>query len=160
MDGNYTETNREDFVPGTDEIPVTQVGDEVANGLIPAEAVEDEENYLKITFSKPYNFEGEIFKGIDLSGLEDIKGRQLTAIEKAFGKAGVVSSMPETTSTYAKIAASAATGLPAEFFEDLPVGEMRRLRGDRLGEPRIYRERKSVKSSQRLHVFSTKKIKI
>ena len=30
---NYTETNREDFVPGTDEIPVTQVGDEVANGL-------------------------------------------------------------------------------------------------------------------------------
>ena len=130
MDNNYKETNREDFVPG-DEIPVAQVSDEEANKLIPAELVEDEDNFLKITFSKPYNFEGEIFNGIDLSGLEDIKGRQLTAIEKAFGKAGVVSSMPETTSTYAKIAASAATGLPAEFFEDLP-----------------------------LHVFSTKKIKI
>ena len=122
MDNNYKETNREDFVPG-DEIPVAHVSDEEANKLIPAELVEDEDNFLKITFSKPYNFEGEIFNGIDLSGLEDIKGRQLTAIEKAFGKAGVVSSMPETTSTYAKIAASAATGLPAEFFEDLPGKE-------------------------------------
>ena len=127
MDNNYKETNREDFVPG-DEIPVAQVSDEEANKLIPAELVEDADNFLKITFSKPYNFEGEIFNGIDLSGLEDIKGRQLTAIEKAFGKAGVVSSMPETTSTYAKIAASAATGLPAEFFEDLPGKEVRKIK--------------------------------
>ena len=127
MDNNYKETNREDFVPG-DEIPVAHVSDEEANKLIPAELVEDEDNFLKITFSKPYNFEGEIFNGIDLSGLEDIKGRQLTAIEKAFGKAGVVSSMPETTSTYAKIAASAATGLPAEFFEDLPGKEVRKIK--------------------------------
>lgn len=127
MDNNYKETNREDFVPG-DEIPVAHVSDEEANKLIPAELVEDEDNFLKITFSKPYNFEGEIFNGIDLSGLEDIKGRQLTAIEKAFGKAGVVSSMPETTSTYAKIAASAATGLPAEFFEDLPGKEIRKIK--------------------------------
>ena len=127
MDNNYKETNREDFVPG-DEIPVAHVSDEEANKLIPAELVEDEDNFLKITFSKPYNFEGEIFDGIDLSGLEDIKGRQLTAIEKAFGKAGVVSSMPETTSTYAKIAASAATGLPAEFFEDLPGKEVRKIK--------------------------------
>lgn len=127
MDNNYKETNREDFVPG-DEIPVAQVSDEEANKLIPAELVEDEDNFLKITFSKPYNFEGEIFNGIDLSGLEDIKGRQLTAIEKAFGKAGVVSSMPETTSTYAKIAASAATGLPAEFFDDLPGKEVRKIK--------------------------------
>lgn len=127
MDNNYKETNREDFVPG-DEIPVAQVSDEESNKLIPEELVEDEDNFLKITFSKPYNFEGEIFNGIDLSGLEDIKGRQLTAIEKAFGKAGVVSSMPETTSTYAKIAASAATGLPAEFFEDLPGKEVRKIK--------------------------------
>jgi len=127
MDNNYKETNREDFMPG-DEIPVAHVSDEEANKLIPAELVEDEDNFLKITFSKPYNFEGEIFNGIDLSGLEDIKGRQLTAIEKAFGKAGVVSSMPETTSTYAKIAASAATGLPAEFFEDLPGKEVRKIK--------------------------------
>lgn len=134
----YQETNREDFnmeqdatqpeMPVGGEIPVATVTDEEANKLLPADAVAEEENYLKITFGKPFNFEGEIFKGIDLSGLEDIKGRQLTAIEKAFGKAGVVSSMPETTSTYAKIAAAAATGLPAEFFEDLPGKEVRKIK--------------------------------
>ena len=125
---NYVETNREDFIPGTDELPVAQVSDEEANSLVSADVIEDEENYLKITFSKPYNFEGEIFKGVDLSGLEDINGRRLTAIEKAYGKAGVVASVPETTSTYAKIAASAATGLPAEFFEDLPGKEVRKIK--------------------------------
>ncbi len=126
---NYTETNREDFVPEEiGDIPVATVTDEEANRLLPADAVADEENYLNIRFAKPYDFEGEIFKGVDLSGLEDIKGRQLTAIEKAFGKAGVVSSMPETTSTYAKIAAAAATGLPAEFFEDLPGKEIRKIK--------------------------------
>jgi len=127
----YQETNREDFNAENiqnEEIPIATVTDEEANRLLPSETVEKEENYLVITFGKPYDFEGEIFNGIDLSGLEDIKGRQLTAIEKAFGKAGVVSSMPETTSTYAKIAAAAATGLPAEFFEDLPGKEIRKIK--------------------------------
>lgn len=127
----YQETNREDFNAENirnEEIPVATVTDEEANRLLPADVVAEEENYLKITFGKPYDFEGEIFKGVDLSGLEDIKGRQLTAIEKAFGKAGIVSSMPETTSTYAKIAAAAATGLPAEFFEDLPGKEIRKIK--------------------------------
>lgn len=127
----YQETNREDFNAGNiqnEELPVATVTDEEANRLLPADVAAEEENYLKITFGKPYDFEGEVFKGIDLSGLEDIKGRQLTAIEKAFGKAGVVSSMPETTSTYAKIAAAAATGLPAEFFEDLPGKEIRKIK--------------------------------
>ena len=135
---DYQETNREDFnmeqdaqeaaIPAGAEIPVATVTDEEANRLLPADAVADDENYLNIRFARPYDFEGEIFKGVDLSGLEDIKGRQLTAIEKAFGKAGIVSSMPETTSTYAKIAAAAATGLPAEFFEDLPGKEIRKIK--------------------------------
>ena len=86
---DYQETNREDFNAENiqcDEIPVATVTDEEANRLIPADAAADDENYLMITFGKPYDFEGETFKGIDLSGLENIKGRQLTAIEKAFGK--------------------------------------------------------------------------
>ncbi len=138
MDQNYEELNREDFLPGGEnqggaaaletEIPLAQGGDEEANRLVPAETLEDDENYLKITFSKPYNFEGEVFSGIDLSGLYNINGRKLTAIEKAFGKAGVASTMPETTATYAKIAATAATGLPAEFFEELPGKEMRKIK--------------------------------
>lgn len=125
---NYEETAREDFPVGNMEIPVAQVSDEEANQLLPADLAAEEENYLVVVFHKPYHFEGETFRQVDLSGLEDIKGRQLTMIEKAFGKAGVVSSMPEATSTYAKIAAAAATGLPAEFFEDLPGKEIRKIK--------------------------------
>ena len=125
--GTYEETAREDFPMGDMEIPVAQVADEEADRLLPADAAAEEENYLVIAFSKPYSFEGETFGGVDLSGLEDIKGRQLTAIEKAYGKAGVISSMPEMTATYAKIAA-AVTGLPAEFFEDLPGKELGKIK--------------------------------
>ncbi len=140
MGQNYEEMNREDFVPGGEnqggmtgiapgmEIPVAQSGDEEANNMLPESVVEDDENYLKIKFFKPYSFEGEVFKGVDLSGLDDINGRQLTAIEKAFAKTGIASTMPETTNTYAKIAATAATGLPAEFFEELPGRELRKIR--------------------------------
>lgn len=126
--GTYEETAREDFPMGDMEIPVAQVADKEADRLLPADDAVEEENYLMIAFSKPYNFEGEIFDSIDLSGLEDIRGRQLTAIEKAYGKAGVISSMPETTATYAKIAAAAVTGLPAEFFEDLPGKELGKIK--------------------------------
>lgn len=124
---NYEEMNREDF-PENTEIPVAQVSEEEADRLLPAEKTEEEENYLYIPFGKPYSFEGTTYESIDLSGLEDINGRKLTAIEKAFGKTGIVSSMPETTTTYAKIAAAAATGLPAEFFEDLSGKELRKIR--------------------------------
>ena len=36
--------------------------------------------------------------------------------------------MPETTTTYAKIVATKATGLPAEFFEDLPGYEIEKIK--------------------------------
>lgn len=124
---NYEEMNREDF-PENTEIPVAQVSEEEADRLLPAEKTEEEENYLYIPFGKPYNFEGTTYESIDLSGLDDVNGRKLTAIEKAFGKSGIVSSMPETTATYAKIAAVATTGLPAEFFEDLPGKEVRKIK--------------------------------
>lgn len=123
----YEEMNREDF-PGTTEIPVAKVSEGEADKLLPADGTEEEENYLHIIFKKPYNFEGTMYDSIDLSGLEDIKGRQLTAIEKAYGKTSVIASMPETTTTYAKIAAAAVTGLPAEFFEDLPGKELQKIR--------------------------------
>lgn len=36
--------------------------------------------------------------------------------------------MPETTTTYAKIVATKVTGLPAEFFEDLPAYEIEKIK--------------------------------
>lgn len=125
---NYTETNREDFNGGetVSEIPVAAVGE--TDKFDVYDEGTDNDNYLLINFDKTYNFEGEAFNKLDLSKIEDINGRQLTAIEKAFCKTGVVSTTPETTSTYAKIIATAVTGLPAEFFEDLPGKEIRKIK--------------------------------
>lgn len=119
---NAAENNLEKVVP---EIPVapTQEG---KTSLLPKK--EGQEDELIITFRKPFGFEGETFRELDLHGLEDLRGRDLTAIEKAFNKTGVSSFVPESTTTYAKIVATKVTGLPAEFFEDLPGKEVRKIK--------------------------------
>ena len=124
---NAAENNLEKVVP---EIPVapTQEG---KTSLLPKK--EGQEDELIITFRKPFGFEGETFRELDLHGLEDLRGRDLTAIEKAFNKTGVSSFVPESTTTYAKIVATKVTGLPAEFFEDLPVGEIEKIKNPVVG---------------------------
>lgn len=57
----------------------------------------------------------------------------MTAIEKAFNKTGVSSFVPESTTTYAKIVATKVTGLPAEFFEDLPAAEIQKIKNAVVG---------------------------
>lgn len=124
---NAAENNLEKVVP---EIPVapTQEG---KTSLLPKK--EGQEDELIITFRKPFGFEGETFRELDLHGLEDLRGRDLTAIEKAFNKTGVSSFVPESTTTYAKIVATKVTRLPAEFFEDLPVGEIEKIKNAVVG---------------------------
>lgn len=136
---DYQEMNREDF-NGADgenqgmnnqEIPVAQTPATPGNSLLPAKEGADDE--LVIKFRKPYEFDGETFTELDLHGLEDLRGRDLTAIEKAFNKTGVSSFVPESTTTYAKIVATKVTGLPAEYFEDLPVGEVEKIKNAVVG---------------------------
>lgn len=133
---SYTESSREDYA-GEDagrivaEIPVAQPQQEGKASLLPKK--EGKEDELTITFRKPFDFEGELFRELDLHGLEDLRGRDLTAIEKAFNKTGVSSFVPESTTTYAKIVATKVTGLPAEFFEDLPVGEIEKIKNAVVG---------------------------
>lgn len=125
----YTETAREDVNTG-DEIPVVTVPDEVSDSLLPKKEENDE---LVIKYRKPYNFEGEVHKELDLHGLEDLRGRDLTAIEKSFNKTGVSSFVPESTTTFAKIVATRVTGYPAEYFEDLPAGEVEKIKNAVVG---------------------------
>lgn len=124
---NAAENNLEKVVP---EIPVAPTQEGKTSILPKKEGQEDE---LIITFRKPFGFEGETFRELDLHGLEDLRGRDLTAIEKAFNKTGVSSFVPESTTTYAKIVATKVTGLPAEFFEDLPVGEIEKIKNAVVG---------------------------
>lgn len=125
----YTETAREDVNTG-DEIPVVTVPDEVSEKLLPKKEENDE---LVIKYRKPYNFEGEVYTELDLHGLEDLRGRDLTAIEKSFNKTGVSSFVPESTTTFAKIVATRVTGYPAEYFEDLPAGEVEKIKNAVVG---------------------------
>ena len=134
MKDNYEAESREDLTNGAadTEIPVAASSDEVAQSLLPEKGNADEDELI-VKFRKPYNFEGEIFKELDLRGLENIRGRDLTAIEKAFNKTGISSFVPESTTTYAKIVATKATGLPAEFFEDLPAAEVEKIKNAVVG---------------------------
>lgn len=130
----YQEMKREDINEAEDEkqkmnnqeIPIAQTPAVSSAKLLPAK--EGDEDELVIKFRKPYVFEGETFTELDLHGLEDLRGRDLTAIEKAFNKSGVSSFVPESTTTYAKIVATKVTRLPAEYFEDLPVWEVEKIK--------------------------------
>lgn len=125
----YNETSRENAYE--EEIAVASGGDDLAAALVPKK--DQEENDLIIKYRKPFNFEGETHTELDLTALEDLRGRDLTAIEKAFHKTGVSSFVPESTTTYAKIVATKVTGLPAEYFEDLPAGEIEKIKNAVVG---------------------------
>ena len=120
------EQKREDMIGG-DEIAVVPANEEIADTLLPKKEEEDE---LIVKFRKPYKFEDDTFTELDLHGLEDLTGRTLTAIEKAFNKTGVSSFVPESTTTYV---ATKVTGLPAEFFEDLPAAEIQKIKNAVVG---------------------------
>ncbi len=136
---NYTETNREDVTEqaGTREHIGKTIQDPVSDIPVAAPSVPEKEmllpkkegqDELVVKFRRPFTFEDETFTELNLRGLEDLRGRDLTAIEKAFNKTGVSSFVPESTTTYAKIVATKVTGLPAEFFEELPVGEIEKIK--------------------------------
>jgi hypothetical protein len=91
------------------------------NEVIAIENVEvvETEHELVIKMEKPYVFEDKAYVELDLRGLEDIKGRDLIAIQREIDKAGGFSIIPEMSTHFATLAAARVTGLPIEFFEGL-----------------------------------------
>lgn len=84
-----------------------------------AEAAEADDG-LVVTFNKPYRFEGETYRTVDLSGIENISAEDMIAADKYLTRSGNFSVMPEMTLEYALFIASRATGKPVEFFRGLP----------------------------------------
>lgn len=91
-------------------------------------AADEEERSLYVRFSRPFLFEEESYDGIDLSGMENLTARDLGEIEKRFYRLGITSLNSETTVSYAKIAAQRATGMPIEFFDQMPAREMLKVK--------------------------------
>lgn len=82
----------------------------------------------KVTLTKPYNFEGQTYTEIDLSGCDELTGNDAAKAEKIMLARGDANMFPEMSSTYAFIIASLGTGLPVEFFTGLPLKDSTKVK--------------------------------
>lgn len=89
------------------------------------EAEEDaDEASLIVKFDKPYMFEKTEYTEIDLSGLEDVSTKTWTKIMNSVRRSGEgIDPTPSLNPDYSMQMAARATGLPVEFFEQLPYKE-------------------------------------
>lgn len=78
------------------------------------------EDFWVIPLKKPIRFEGETYDRIDLTGLHEIKAADMVAINRRMSRSGNVDATQELTLEYALNMANLATGLPLEFFDQLP----------------------------------------
>ncbi len=89
---------------------------------------QEQVNPLNITFKKPYEFEGKTYHGIDLSGLENMTGKEYAKIEKMLRMIGVADPNPETTAEGVFLYAAEAGGIPVEFFDTIPLREAAKIK--------------------------------
>lgn len=88
---------------------------------------------LVIKLKKPIKFEEKEVKQIDLSGLENLKTKDLIEVEKQYSIDGNVSAQPEATYAYARLIAEKVTDLPLEFFDGLNGKNMIKVRNAIMG---------------------------
>ncbi|WP_300773019.1 phage tail assembly protein [uncultured Acetatifactor sp.] len=103
---------------GTDIVPINTA----ENGA------GDEDRYT-VKFRKPYMFDRNEYKEVDLSGMEGLTGYDMIAINRIVGKSlsGTGATM-ETSLEYTCYFAARATNQPAEFFMGLPPKELMRVK--------------------------------
>lgn len=86
----------------------------------------EKDNVLMLT--KPYMFEGTEYTEVDLSGLDNIKARDMIEAEKIYGRSGGFSFIPEMSMEYAFVIATRASKYPIEFFQGLPPRDAMRVK--------------------------------
>jgi len=97
--------------------------------------IEDpEEESLVIKFKKPYIFEGKSYTEIDLSGMDDLTGADMIAVNKIMKRVSPgIDVMPEVSVEYAAYFASRAAKQPVEFFTGMPPREMMKVKNRVMG---------------------------
>lgn len=96
--------------------------------LLAAGEREIEADSMILTFAKPYQFEGQTYNEVDLSGMEDTTGGDLSAVGKILTKKGIVAPVPEMTMEFSQYMAARVSRLPVEFFMGLPSREAIKLK--------------------------------
>lgn len=89
---------------------------------------EEKEDDFIIRFSKPYRFEGKTYAGVDLSGLKNLKAKDLWKVNRNYRNAGNASVLPEIDAEYTARVAAMASNLPIEFFENMPLYEATKIK--------------------------------
>ena len=77
-----------------------------------------------IKLKKPYQFQGQEYKEIDLSGLQKLTAQNLIEAERQYVATGQAAAVTEMSIGYACIVAAMATNKPVEFFNGLPAPEI------------------------------------
>ena len=99
-----------------------------------SDAEEKEEVSMVIKFKKPYVFEKKEYTELDLSGMEDMTGADMIAVNKIMSRHSVgIDVMPEVSVEYAFYFAARATKLPLEFFTNLPPKESMKVKNRVMG---------------------------
>ncbi len=110
----------------SDNKKMTEGQEEILAGAAEERAAEPEDSVdLIVKFRRPYQFEGQEYTQVDLSGLEDVSAGALQNVGRALLKKrpGLNPSTIEMTMDYANMLAARVTSLPLEFFERLPGKE-------------------------------------
>ncbi len=113
---------------------VNDIKEEVIGGGIMAEPElelakrEEKEDDFIIRFASPYRFEGKTYAGVDLSGLKELRAKDIWRVNRNYRNAGNVSVLPEIDAEYTARVAALASGLPIEFFENLPLPEATKIK--------------------------------
>lgn len=87
------------------------------------------EDFMVIKLKKPIKFEGNHYDKIDLNGLDEIKAGDMVAINRRMTRNGNIDTMQELSLEYALNMANLATGLPLEFFDQLPPYAAMEIKG-------------------------------
>lgn len=91
------------------------------------EPVKEPEDFI-IRFDAPYRFEGKPYTGIDLSGLRELRAKDIWKLNRTYRSSGNIPLLQEMDNEYTARVAARAAGLPIEFFEGMPLSESIKVR--------------------------------
>ena len=116
-----------------DVLAISSNGDVDAAPQKMEDIVEDEHYVIKLT--RPYEFERKVYTEIDLTGMEELTGTDMIAINKIMQRTTSVDLdvMPEVSVEYACYFAARAAKLPVEFFFQLPPTVLMKVKNRVIG---------------------------
>lgn len=101
--------------------------EEIPAFLPEPEPMKELEDFI-IRFDAPYRFEGKTYTGIDLSGLRELRAKDIWKLNRTYRSSGNIPLLQEMDNEYTARVAARAAGLPIEFFEGMPLSESIKVR--------------------------------